>query len=82
MIAAKLACRSDETPTVLRKRITSKGGTTYAALTTLDAREVKGSFVDAMLAAQARAGGRVRAGRILPLNLEGSLNSAEDILRQ
>jgi pyrroline-5-carboxylate reductase len=34
----------------LRERVTSKGGTTYAALTTLDAREVK-----AMLAMQRMA---------------------------
>ncbi|MFM2053625.1 MAG: hypothetical protein RL456_1662, partial [Pseudomonadota bacterium] len=53
--ATELARRSDETPAVLRERVTSKGGTTYAALTTLDAREVKGSFVEAMLAAQNRA---------------------------
>ena len=39
----------------LRERVTSKGGTTYAALTTLDAREVKAIFVEAMLAAQNRA---------------------------
>ncbi len=39
----------------LRERVTSKGDTAYAALTTLDAREVKASFVEAMLAAQNRA---------------------------
>ena len=53
--AATLAQRSDEPPQTLRERVTSKGGTTYAALTTLDAREVKASFVEAMLAAQNRA---------------------------
>ena len=53
--ATELARRSDETPAVLRERVTSKGGTTYAALTTLDAREVKAGFMEAMLAAQARA---------------------------
>lgn len=54
--ATELARRSDESPATLRERVTSKGGTTYAALTTLEARAVKASFVDAMLAAQVRAG--------------------------
>jgi pyrroline-5-carboxylate reductase len=53
--ATELARRSDETPATLRERVTSKGGTTYAALTMLEAREVKASFIDAMLAAQTRA---------------------------
>lgn len=53
--AAALAAQSSEPASILRERVTSKGGTTYAALTTLDAREVNGSFVKAMLAAQARA---------------------------
>lgn len=38
----------------LCERVTTKGGTTYAALTTLNVREFKGSFVEAMLAARAR----------------------------
>jgi pyrroline-5-carboxylate reductase len=53
--ATELARRSDETPAALRERVTSKGGTTYAALTTLEARAVKASFIDAMQAAQVRA---------------------------
>jgi pyrroline-5-carboxylate reductase len=53
--ATELARRSDETPATLRERVTSKGGTTYAALTTLEARAVKASFIDAMQAAQVRA---------------------------
>jgi pyrroline-5-carboxylate reductase len=40
---------------VLRQRVTSKGGTTYAAITSLDDSEVKSSFVKAMQAAQVRA---------------------------
>ncbi|WP_119153157.1 pyrroline-5-carboxylate reductase [Caldimonas tepidiphila] len=53
--ATELAERSSETPAVLRERVTSKGGTTYAALTALEAAGVKDAFVRAMQAAQARA---------------------------
>ena len=53
--ATELARRSDDTPATLRERVTSKGGTTYAALTTLEAQGVKDSFIAAMLAAQTRA---------------------------
>lgn len=53
--ATELAQRSSETPAVLRERVTSKGGTTHAALTALDAAGVKPAFVAAMRAAQARA---------------------------
>ena len=53
--ATELARRSDDTPATLRERVTSKGGTTYAALTTLQAQGVQDSFIAAMLAAQARA---------------------------
>ncbi len=54
--AATLAARSDEAPAVLRQRVTSKGGTTYAALTSMEADEVKERFVRAMEAARVRAG--------------------------
>lgn len=53
--ATELARRSDDSPATLRERVTSKGGTTYAALTTLQAQGVQDSFIAAMLAAQARA---------------------------
>jgi pyrroline-5-carboxylate reductase len=40
---------------VLRERVTSKGGTTYAALTHLESQGVKAHFIAAMRAAQQRA---------------------------
>jgi pyrroline-5-carboxylate reductase len=51
-----LAAQSSEAPSVLRERVTSKGGTTYAALSHLEAAGVKATFVAAMRAAQTRAG--------------------------
>ena len=54
--ATALAQASSEPPAVLRERVTSKGGTTYAALTHLDAAGVKEAFVAAMRAAEKRAG--------------------------
>lgn len=53
--ASALAQASDEPPEILRQRVTSKGGTTHAALTHLEARQVKTHFIDAMRAAAARA---------------------------
>ena len=53
--AAALAMQSDEAPERLRERVTSKGGTTHAALTALDAGGVKAAFVRALHAARARA---------------------------
>lgn len=53
--AAALADRSDETLAVMRERVTSKGGTTYAALTAMEQDGVKSEFVRALRAAQARA---------------------------
>ena len=50
-----LAQASPDSPAVLRERVTSKGGTTYAALTSLDASGVKAAFVKALKAAQRRA---------------------------
>jgi pyrroline-5-carboxylate reductase len=38
----------------LRERVTSKGGTTYAALTSMDASGVKQSIVQALHAASQR----------------------------
>ncbi len=52
--AAELAARSDEPVALLRERVTSKGGTTYAALTSMDASGMKAAFVKALHAAAAR----------------------------
>jgi pyrroline-5-carboxylate reductase len=54
--ATHLARQSTDSPEVLRQRVTSKGGTTYAALTSMADDHVKEAFVKAMLAAQKRAG--------------------------
>jgi pyrroline-5-carboxylate reductase len=53
--ATALAQRSPESPAVLRERVTSKGGTTYAALMSLDNDAVKSAFVRALHAARERA---------------------------
>jgi pyrroline-5-carboxylate reductase len=53
--AAQLAMQSDESPAALRERVTSKGGTTHAAIGVLEAAGVKDAFVRALLAARARA---------------------------
>ncbi len=53
--ATSLAQASDEAPAVLRERVTSKGGTTHAALTALEASGVKAAFITALKAAQQRA---------------------------
>lgn len=52
--AATLAGQSSEPVDVLRERVTSKGGTTYAALTAMDSAGIKAAFVRAMHAAAAR----------------------------
>ncbi|MEP6722670.1 MAG: pyrroline-5-carboxylate reductase [Variovorax sp.] len=54
--ASALARSATEPPSVLRERVTSKGGTTHAAITALQAADVKAHFKDAMRAAQRRAG--------------------------
>ncbi len=53
--ATQLAQDATEPPEVLRERVTSKGGTTYAALTAMETAGVKAAFVQAMHAAQQRA---------------------------
>jgi pyrroline-5-carboxylate reductase len=53
--AAALAMQSDESPATLRERVTSKGGTTHAAITSLDADGVKDAVIRALQAARARA---------------------------
>lgn len=52
--AAQLAANSTDPVSVLRERVTSKGGTTYAALTSMDASGVKEAIVKALKAAAAR----------------------------
>ena len=51
----ELAADSPEPLATLRERVTSKGGTTYAALTAMEQAGVKAAFVQAMHAACARA---------------------------
>ena len=53
--ATHLARQSVESPEVLRQRVTSKGGTTYAALTSMADDHVKEAFIKGILAAQKRA---------------------------
>lgn len=53
--AAALAAQSPEPPAQLRANVTSKGGTTHAAITTLDERGVMEAFVQALHAAARRA---------------------------
>ena len=53
--ASELARASDDPPEVLRERVTSKGGTTYAAITSMERDGLKASFVKALHAAQRRA---------------------------
>lgn len=53
--ASALAQASDEPPELLRQRVTSKGGTTYAAITHLETTQVNRHFVEAMKAAAVRA---------------------------
>jgi len=52
--ASQLAVQSDEPVSVLRERVTSKGGTTFAALTSMEASGVKPAIIAAMKAAAAR----------------------------
>lgn len=52
--AAQLAQQSDESVSILRERVTSKGGTTYAALCSMDASAVKPAIHQAVLAAAQR----------------------------
>jgi len=53
--AAALAQASSDPPSLLRERVTSKGGTTYAALTSMETGGVKAAIVRAVKAAQRRA---------------------------
>jgi pyrroline-5-carboxylate reductase len=53
--AAQLAAQSDEPVSVLRERVTSKGGTTAAALAVMEAAGIGDTLVAAVKAANARA---------------------------
>ena len=53
--ATALAAASDEPPAVLRERVTSKGGTTYAALQSMRGDAVAEAITRAVRAAQQRA---------------------------
>lgn len=52
--AAQLAAQSTDPISMLRERVTSKGGTTYAALTSMEESGVKTAIIKAMKAAAAR----------------------------
>ena len=52
--AAQLASQSSDPVPVLRERVTSKGGTTYAALTSMEQSGVKERIIEAVKAAAAR----------------------------
>jgi pyrroline-5-carboxylate reductase len=54
--ASALLQASDETPQALRAQVTSKGGTTYAALTSMEQDRVKMQFMRAIHTARQRAG--------------------------
>ena len=53
--ASALAKASTEPPEVLRQRVTSKGGTTHASITSMDQNQVKALFGQALHAGQRRA---------------------------
>ena len=53
--ASALATASQDGPEVLRQRVTSKGGTTFAALGVMESSGMKPAFEAAMQAARARA---------------------------
>ena len=53
--ASRLAARSDESPSILREKVTSKGGTTAAALASLNQDEVAARIKQAVIQAKNRA---------------------------
>ena len=54
--ATALAAQSEDSPATLREKVTSKGGTTYAALTSMETAGIKANFIAALRAAEKRAG--------------------------
>ncbi len=53
--AAELARASNDPPDVLRQRVTSKGGTTHAAISSMEQDQLPAAFIKALQAARARA---------------------------
>lgn len=53
--ASELAARSDEPAATLRERVTSKGGTTYAAITHMQQAQLPEHFIAALRKAETRA---------------------------
>jgi pyrroline-5-carboxylate reductase len=53
--ASELAQASEDPPEVLRQRVTSKGGTTYAAITSMEQDQIQQRFTKALHAARQRA---------------------------
>jgi pyrroline-5-carboxylate reductase len=53
--ASALACGAIEPPEILRQRVTSKGGTTHAAIQAMEDSHMKDLFSRAIFAAQQRA---------------------------
>ena len=53
--ASALAQASDETPSVLRQRVTSKGGTTHAAISSMEKDQLQAILIRALHAARDRA---------------------------
>jgi len=53
--ASELARASQDPPEVLRQRVTSKGGTTYAAITSMEEDRIQALFIKALHAARQRA---------------------------
>lgn len=53
--ASQLAAQSDEAITMLRERVTSKGGTTYAAITSMEQSGVANAIVSALKSASERS---------------------------
>lgn len=53
--AAQMAVTSDEDPAELRRRVTSPGGTTLAALNVLEAAQLRDTFLKALIAARDRS---------------------------
>jgi pyrroline-5-carboxylate reductase len=53
--ASELARASDEPPAVLRQRVTSRGGTTHAAISSMEQDQLQPLFIKALEAARKRA---------------------------
>jgi len=53
--AGELARSSSESPKVLRQRVTAKGGTTYAAISSMEDSDLQAEFINAIYAARQRS---------------------------